>query len=127
MAVPSDHDILILIIDDDPMVRKVVVGTLDSLGYRTIEAVSGAKAIEIYRARHDEIRAVVLDMLMPDMSGKATYLALRQIDSNVAVLLMTGHMLNAQVQEILDLGVRSYLSKPYTIAELAAAVAELLR
>src|SRR5689334_22696994 len=102
------------------MVRKVVVGTLDSLGYQTIEAKSGANAIDIYRARHDEVRAVVLDMVMPDMTGKATYLALRRIDESVAVLLMTGHFLNAQVQELLDLGVRSYISKPYTIAELAA-------
>jgi two-component system cell cycle sensor histidine kinase/response regulator CckA len=139
VAVPSDHDTLpspgeehpagvrILVVDDDPMVRKVVVGTLDSVGYQTIEAVSGANAIEIYRARHDEIRAVVLDMVMPDMTGKATYLALRQIDSDVAVLLMTGHLFNPQVQELLDLGVRSYISKPYSIADLAAAVTALLR
>jgi two-component system cell cycle sensor histidine kinase/response regulator CckA len=139
VAVPSDHDTLpspdkelsaggrILVVDDDPMVRKVVVGTLDSVGYQTIEAANGTNAIEIYRARHDEIRAVVLDMVMPDMTGKSTYLALRQIDSNVAVLLMTGHLFNPQVQELLDLGVRSYISKPYTIAELAAAITAVLR
>jgi CheY-like chemotaxis protein len=118
---------LILVVDDDPMVRKVIAGTLDSLGYQAVEAVSGKQALEVYRGRHAEIRAVVLDMVMPDMSGKATYLALRQIDCNVAVLLMSGHTLNAQVQEILDLGVRGFLSKPYSIAELAAAVAELTR
>jgi CheY-like chemotaxis protein len=107
------------------MVRKVVASSLQSLGYTVVEAVSGADAIEIYRARHAEIRAVVLDMVMQGMPGRATYLALRDIDRNVAVLLMSGHTLDDQVQEILDLGVRAFVSKPYSIAALATTMAEL--
>jgi len=116
---------LVLVVDDDHMVRKVVSGSLGALGYTPIEATSGSDAIAIYRAQHAEIRAVVLDMVMPDMAGKATYLALREIDSNVAVLLMSGNTLNEQVQEILDLGVRRFVSKPYSIGALAVALAEL--
>jgi signal transduction histidine kinase len=118
---------LILVVDDDAMVRKVVSGSLASLGYRTVEAVSGAAAIEIYRQRHAEIRAVVLDMVMPGMAGRATYLGLREIAKDVAVLLMSGHTLNEQIQEILDLGVRSFVTKPYSIAALAVAMVELTR
>jgi two-component system, cell cycle sensor histidine kinase and response regulator CckA len=118
---------LILVVDDDHMVRKVVSGALGALGYTPIEATSGSDAIAIFRAQHAEIRAVVLDMVMPDMAGKATYLALREIDSNVAVLLMSGNNLNEQVQEILDLGVRRFVSKPYSIGALATALAELTR
>jgi two-component system, cell cycle sensor histidine kinase and response regulator CckA len=116
----------LLVIDDDNMVRKVVSSSLNVLGYQTIEAGGGSDAIEIYRARHDEIRAVVLDMVMPGLTGKATYLGLREIDPSVIVLLMSGHTLNEQVQEILDLGVRSFVSKPYSIAVLAKAMAELI-
>jgi CheY-like chemotaxis protein len=115
------------VVDDDAMVRKVVSGSLSSLGYRTVEAVSGNDAIEIYRQRHDEIRGVVLDMVMPGMAGRATYLGLREIDSSVAVLLMSGHTLNEQVQEILDLGVRSFVTKPYSISALATAMVALTR
>jgi len=118
---------LILVVDDDQMVRKVVSSSLSSLGYQIVEAVSGPEAIEIYRARQHEIRAVVLDMVMPGMTGRATYLGLRDINRDVAVLLMSGHSLNEQVQEILDLGVRSFVSKPYSIAVLAAAMTELTR
>jgi signal transduction histidine kinase/CheY-like chemotaxis protein len=118
---------LILVVDDDTMVRKVVSGSLSSLGYTTVEAINGSAAIEIYRQRRHEIRAVVLDMMMTGMAGRATYLGLRDIDPGVAVLLMSGHTLNEQVQEILDLGVRSFVSKPYSIAQLATAIAELIR
>jgi two-component system cell cycle sensor histidine kinase/response regulator CckA len=118
---------LILVVDDDQMVRKVVASSLTSLGYQIVEATSGTEAVAIYRLRHDEIRAVVLDMVMPGMTGRATYLALRDVDRNVAVLLMSGHTLNEHVQEILDLGVRSFVSKPYSIAALAAAMTELTR
>jgi signal transduction histidine kinase len=118
---------LVLVVDDDTMVRKVVSGSLASLGYKTVEAVSGTEAIEIYRERHHEIRAVVLDMVMTGMAGRATYLGLREINAGVAVLLMSGHTLNEQVQEILDLGVRAFVTKPYSIATLATAMAELTR
>jgi two-component system cell cycle sensor histidine kinase/response regulator CckA len=117
---------MILVVDDDPMVRKVVSSSLGALGYQTVEAAGGSEAVRIYRERHDEIRAVVLDMVMPGMTGRATYLALREIDPSVAVLLMSGHTLNEHVQEILDLGVRNFVSKPYSIGALAKAMAELV-
>jgi two-component system cell cycle sensor histidine kinase/response regulator CckA len=116
---------LVLVIDDDHMVRRVVASALGALGYRTIEASSGDEGIEIYRGLHDEVRAVVLDMMMPGMSGRTIYLALRDIDRNVAVLLMSGHTMNEDIQELLDLGVRSFLSKPYSIGTLARTMAEL--
>jgi CheY-like chemotaxis protein len=117
---------MILVVDDDPMVRKVVTSSLGVLGYQTVEAVGGSDAVKIYGERHHEIRAVVLDMVMPGMTGRATYLALREIDPSVAVLLMSGHTLNEHVQEILDLGVRNFVSKPYSIGALAKAMAELI-
>jgi len=118
---------MILVVDDDQMVRKVVSSSLGVLGYQTVEATGGNEAVRIYRERHDEIRAVVLDMVMPGMTGRATYLALREVDPNVAVLLMSGHTLNEHVQEILDLGVRNFVSKPYSIGTLAKAIAELVQ
>lgn len=118
---------LVLVIDDDTMVRKVVASSLGSLGYKTVEASSGADAIAIYRERHAEIRAVVLDMIMPGMPCKQTYLGLRGVKVEVPVLLMSGHAHNEQVQELLDLGVRSFVTKPYSIATLAQAMVELVR
>ena len=114
-----------LVIDDDTIVRGALVRTIEALGYSTIEAGGGAEAVEIYRERGSEIDGVVLDMVMPGMSGRATYLALRELDAEVRVLLVSGYTVNEEVQEILDLGVRGYLPKPHTIDQLAAALGAL--
>jgi len=106
-------------------VRSALVRAVASLGYQTIEAASGAEALTIYSERSAEIGGVVLDMVMPGMSGRATYLALRQMAPTVRVVLVSGYALNEEVQEILDLGVRAYLPKPHTIEQLGAALADL--
>jgi two-component system cell cycle sensor histidine kinase/response regulator CckA len=117
----------LLVIDDDTIVRRAVARALDSLGYTTIEATGGTEALEIYRARGREIDGVVLDMVMPVMSGRATFLALRELDPAVAVLLVSGYAVNEEVQQILDLGVKGFLAKPHSIEQLAAAVASIIR
>ena len=116
---------MLLVVDDDPVVRRAVAAALGNLGYTTVEAENGMDAVDIYRTHHDELRAVVLDMVMPGMNGKATYLALREIDPDVAVVLMSGYTMNDEVQEILDLGVRAFVSKPYAVEALANALAEI--
>jgi CheY-like chemotaxis protein len=116
---------LVLVVDDDPIVRRAVAAALVSLGYTTVEAETGADAVEIFAARHDELRAVILDMVMPGMNGKTTYLALKGLDSRVPVVLMSGYTLNEEVQEILDLGVKAFVSKPYSVEVLASAIASV--
>ncbi len=116
---------IVLVVDDDAIVRGALIRTIEGLGYSTIEAAGGAEAVEIYRERGAAIDGVVLDMVMPGMSGCVTYLALREVDAEVPVLLVSGYTVNEEVQSILDLGVRGYLPKPHTIVQLAAALGEL--
>ena len=116
---------LMLIVDDDAIVRRALATTLDALGYQPLEAASGPEALELCRLHADELRAVLLDMVMPVMSGRSTYLGLREIAPAIPVVLMSGFSLDAQVQDILGLGVRAFLSKPYSVEQLAALLAEL--
>jgi CheY-like chemotaxis protein len=116
---------LVLVVDDDPIVRAALASALKALGYQPVEAENGMDAVDIYRTHHDELVAVILDMVMPGMNGKATFLALRDINSDVQVILMSGYTLNEEVQEILDLGVKCFVSKPYSVDSLAHALAEL--
>jgi len=116
----------VLVIDDEPVVRTALSAALVVLGYEVSQAASGAEGVELYQARAGAFRAVVLDMSMQGMGGRATYLALRAIDPDVRVLLVSGYTLNDEIQEVLDLGVRGFLSKPCSVEALATALARVM-
>jgi two-component system, cell cycle sensor histidine kinase and response regulator CckA len=116
----------VLVVDDDAMVRRAVSTTLRALGYRTFEAASGKEAVELYREHHDIICAVLLDVIMPGMNGGATFRAMREVDPNVAVLLMSGYTMNEDVQALLDAGAGGFVMKPYSVDTLARSLAELI-
>jgi CheY-like chemotaxis protein len=117
----------ILVVDDDLMVRRAVSMTLRGLGYRTFEAASGIEAVDLYRQHHATIRAVVLDVIMPGMSGRATYAAMRQVDPSVAVLLMSGFTQNEDVHTLLAQGARGFVMKPYSPEVLARSLAHAIK
>lgn len=116
----------ILVVDDDLLVRRAVAMTLRGLGYTTYEAASGNEAVDLYRQHHRVIRAVVLDVIMPGMSGGATYAAMREVDPAVAVLLMSGYTKNENVQRLLEQGARGFMMKPYSVEVLARSLADAI-
>jgi CheY-like chemotaxis protein len=117
----------VLVVDDDVIVRTALAATIETLGYEPIQAANGPDAVTLLEQHRGALRAVLLDMVMPGMSGRATYLALREVDQDIRVALMSGYTLNDEVQEILDLGVRAFLSKPYSVDSLADVLADLMR
>lgn len=116
----------ILVVDDDPIVLRALSAAVETLGYTAIRAPSGAHAIEALRERANEVRAVILDMVMPEMSGHATYSAMRKIRPDLAVIAMSGHAMSDEIDALVDLGVRSFIAKPYSIEKLARSLADVL-
>jgi len=116
----------VLLVEDDPLVRLATRRALESIGYAVVSAADGAEAVELFRPKPREFAVVMLDMVMPRMDGRATYLALRAIRADVPVLLTTGYARNEEVQAILDLGVRAFLPKPADVESLSAALARLI-
>ncbi len=112
----------VLVVDDERAVRDAVAAALRGLGYRVLCAEDGASAVELVRA-NDAIDAVLLDMVMPRMDGKATYLALRDVRPDVRVVLTTGFALNEEAQRILELGVRGFIAKPFSVEALSQVIA----
>ena len=110
---PRGDGRLVLVVDDDPLVRGTTVAVLKSLDFQVCEARDGAMAIEVFAARKNEISAVVLDMVMPGLPARDVYLGLRQHREDVRVLLVSGNALDEEAQALLDLGVAAYLPKPY--------------
>ena len=117
----------VLVVDDDELVRRSVASALRSLGYDTIEADGGVEALKVYRDRKQDLRAVVLDMVMPGMNGRATFAAMREVDPEIPVVLMSGHTMNEEIQSVLDDGARGFLTKPYSVETLARSIADAIR
>ncbi len=117
----------ILVVDDDAPVRRATALQLTAIGYEVLQADGGAQAVELYRARGRELRAVLLDLNMPGMSGEATFRALRAIDPEVRVLLVTGFSLDARARALLDLGAAGFLGKPCGVDALARALERVVR
>ncbi|RMG69290.1 MAG: hybrid sensor histidine kinase/response regulator, partial [Nitrospirae bacterium] len=81
----------ILVVDDEQEIRELVVDLLEPLGYRIIQASDGNEAIERFRQMKDEIDLVVLDMIMPRMSGTEVFQRLKNIDENVKIIIASGY------------------------------------
>jgi len=112
----------VLVVDDERAVREGVAAALRALGYRVLVAEDGAAALELVRGE-TAIDAVLLDMVMPRMDGRATFLALRELRPDLRVVLTTGFALNEEAQRILDLGVRDFISKPFSVEALSQVIA----
>ena len=113
---------LILVVDDEEIMCDMAKAILNECGYKTIFAENGRLGVEIFKKQHKEIKAVLLDMSMPEMSGKEAFIKMKEIQPNVKVLLASGFRLDKRVDEVLKLGVKDFIQKPYTLEKLAAAV-----
>jgi DNA-binding NtrC family response regulator len=117
---------LILLIEDDPTIQKTCGKILGILGYDVIVAENGQRGIDIYRERHGEIDAVILDMVMPKRSGKETFVELKSIEPSVRVLVSSGFRNDSRIDDVLALGARAFLQKPYTMEQLSRVLADIL-
>jgi len=112
----------ILIIDDDKIMRSTSEIILKKCGYSTLTAENGKDGVDLYRKQYKEIKAVLLDLVMPIMSGKEAYIKMKEINPMLKVLLSSGFRDDQRVEEILELGVREFLQKPYTLQSLSVAI-----
>jgi PAS domain S-box-containing protein len=116
----------ILLVDDEKMIIEVSRELLASMGYRVYACGSGQEAIAIYMEKHKEIDLVILDMIMPGISGGETFDRLRKINSGIRILLSSGYSINGQAQEILDRGCNGFIQKPFRLELLSRKVREIL-
>ncbi|MCX5826701.1 MAG: PAS domain S-box protein [Deltaproteobacteria bacterium] len=116
----------ILLIDDEPINLEVSGELLESLGYRVYMAGGGQEGLAIYEEKRDEINLVILDMVMPGISGGETFDRLRESNPDIRVLLCSGYSINGQAQNILDRGCNGFIQKPYKMNDLSQKIRELL-
>lgn len=117
---------LVLIIDDEHVVRHTAQIALQRLGYQVLVAENGRKGIDLFREHASEIQLVMLDMTMPEISGEQAFRELRRLQPQVRVLLSSGYDEIEATQRIKGEGLSGFIQKPYTIATLAQKVKEIL-
>jgi two-component system KDP operon response regulator KdpE len=114
----------ILVVDDDPQIRRVMRVTLTGQGYEVDDAKTGEAALE--KLREQRFDLVLLDMNMPGMGGIDTCRAIRS-QSEIAIIMLTVRDTEADKVEALDAGADDYVTKPYTAPELMARIRASLR
>jgi PAS domain S-box-containing protein len=116
----------VLLVDDEEKIRSVCRDNLKLLGYSVITAESGKRALEIYQDKHDRIDVVVLDMIMPEMSGKETYRRLKQIDPECRVLVATGYTLEEDRIDFPRDAKDAFIQKPFKIEALSMMIQDMM-
>jgi signal transduction histidine kinase/CheY-like chemotaxis protein len=115
----------VLVAEDDPLVRAQAVRVLERAGYTVLQAENGPQALEVFRARRDEIDLVLLDVIMPGLDGWQVFLRLEAIEPAVKVLFITGYAASALPDDFSTRG-RRLLSKPYKPSQLLEVVRAVL-
>jgi CheY-like chemotaxis protein len=113
---------LVLFADDEAHLRNIGKIFLERLGYEVLLASDGEEALKIFEERKKDIRAVVLDMTMPKLTGLQTLKKILAINPKARVLIATGFTEEGTADDLIRAGATGYLPKPYTIAPFAQAL-----
>lgn len=116
----------ILVVDDEDVIRFNASLILEKCGYTVLMAENGEVAVEVFRRHAEVIDLVLLDMVMPRLSGQEVFRAIQEIKPGTKVLLSSGFKQDVRVQELLVNSSIDFIHKPYTLFGLANRVNELL-
>jgi two-component system, cell cycle sensor histidine kinase and response regulator CckA len=115
---PQGSGELILVVDDEAAIREITKASLENHNYQAITACDGIEAIALYAENRDKISVVLTDMVMPSMDGATTIRTLRKINPEVKIIAVSGLASSDKVNTAYQMGVKAFLSKPYTAKKL---------
>jgi two-component system, OmpR family, KDP operon response regulator KdpE len=121
----SASSIPLLVVDDEPPIRRLLRTSLNAQGFRVLEADTGHGAIEAVREQMPDI--VILDLGLPDLDGLEVIRRLRSSGSKVPIIVLSSRGDERGKVDALDLGADDYLTKPFGMAELIARIRTALR
>jgi two-component system cell cycle sensor histidine kinase/response regulator CckA len=117
---------VVLYVDDEEAVRRVATKMLERLGMKVVPVESGEEALKILDSGAHEFRCVILDLMMPTLSGPDTLRAIREKDSDLPILIVTGYG-EADVSDLLDgHSANGVLAKPFSIKQLENALGQAI-
>ncbi len=129
-AVDSDYDRYvghgetILVVDDESSVREIARATLEAYGYHVLTAADGAEAIAVFVKNMDDVKAIIIDNMMPVLDGKSAAIALKRMETTVKIIATSG--LQEEVAGPFAEQTDAFISKPFTGEKLLKTVYEVL-
>lgn len=114
----------ILVVDDKPNLRQMVKSYLEGEGFRVVEATDGREALFV--ARHEKPDLIILDLMMPQVDGYE-FMRLYKREADVPVIMLTAKLEESDRVLGLEIGADDYVTKPFSLRELAARVRSVLR
>ncbi|NOZ49417.1 MAG: response regulator, partial [Chloroflexi bacterium] len=106
------HGETVLVVEDDKLVLQALTLTLKDLNYRVLEAPHGRDALKMLKAHRSEIMLVISDMVMPVMGGKALFYAKRELKYDIPMIIITGHPMEAELEQLRQEGLDDWMLKP---------------
>ncbi|MGO9571804.1 MAG: response regulator, partial [Desulfomonilaceae bacterium] len=125
-AQPPGGTETILLVDDEEFIRDLAIRFLDHAGYRVIIAEDGRKAVEVYETEKNSISLVILDLIMPKMSGRRCLEELLKVEPKVKVLISSGYSDAENRDELIQVGAKGFVGKPFQMTQLLKTVREVL-
>lgn len=120
----GDGQVVLLVEDEEPL-RETALRVLERSGYRVIAAANGVEAVMFFASRRAEVDLMVTDMAMPMMDGPATIVAVRALDPELPVVVMSG-LGGADQGRLRELGVEGFVSKPFSVEQFLEAIGRAL-
>ena len=120
-TLPRGHG-MILLVDDQEPVRDVAKDMLEALGYDVITAADGLEGVSRYRDLWRGIDLVILDMIMPNMSGTDCFRRIKEINPKARVVLSSGYSMDGAIQDVMNEGILAFIQKPYRLEDLSRVV-----
>jgi len=117
---------LVLLVDDEPMVRQVGQAMLEQLGFEVVAAEDGPTGLARFEERPDEFVLALVDMTMPGLDGEELFGKLRRIHPSVPVLLMSGYNEQDATSRFAGKGLAGFVAKPFSLKTLTHEVREAM-
>jgi len=117
----------VLLVDDEEMIIDVAARMLKKLGYDVLTAMNGEQALQVYNTNRSNIDLVILDMVMPKVSGGETFDRLKIIDPKINVILSSGYSIDGQAAEIMKRGCKAFIQKPFNLQTLSHHIRAVLQ
>ncbi len=119
VTAPPRGNGMLLVVDDEDLVRTSIAMMLESLGHTVLSEGDAHHAVDAFRECHGRLAGVLVDLVMPGISGRDVALEMHGINPSVPIILMSGFPRNAKIGELMDAGLKGFLQKPFNRGELA--------